>query len=221
MPSRTLVWDPYVRLFHWALVALIGFQWWSGEDGGMTVMDWHMLAGEAVLALVLFRVLWGLAGPRTARFADFLRGPRTLAAETAALARGRPPAHAGHGALGGWMVVLLLAVVAVIAGSGLFATDDLFISGPLSHWVSSATEDWMTGLHHDAFDVLLWLVGLHLAAVLVVYPLRARVDLVRPMITGYKRLAAAGVAMTPAVWVRGAVLLAASAGTVAAVIRWG
>ena len=221
MPRPTLVWDPFVRLFHWTLVALIGFLWWSGEEGGMDLMDWHMLAGEAVLALVLFRLLWGFLGTRTARFGDFLRGPRAVLRETAALARGRPAEHAGHGALGGWMVAVLLAAVAVVAASGLFASDDLFTSGPLTHWVASDTEELLTGVHHDGFEVLLWLVGLHLAAVLAVYPLAARVNLVRPMVTGYKRLAAAGVAVPPAVWARGLGLLAASAGLVAAVIRWG
>lgn len=218
---RTLVWDPFVRLFHWTLVALIGFLWWSGEQGGMDLMEWHMLAGEAVLALVLFRILWGLLGTRTARFADFLRGPRALKAETADLLRGRAHEHAGHGALGGWMVAVLLAVVAVQAASGLFASDDLFTSGPLTHWVASDTEELLTGIHNDGFDVLLWLVGLHLAAVLVVYPLAARINLVRPMVTGYKRLAATGVTVTAGVWARGGVLLAVSASAVAAVIRWG
>jgi cytochrome b len=221
MPSRTLIWDPYVRLFHWALVALIGFLWWSGEDGGMDVMDWHMLAGQAVLALVLFRLLWGLWGTRTARFGAFLRGPATLWREAAELAQGRSRDHAGHGALGGWMVMVLLAVVAVQAASGLFASDDLFTSGPLTHWVGSDAEEWLTDLHHDAFDVLLWLVGLHLAAVLVVYPLRTGINLVRPMITGYKALPSAGVAVTAGVWLRGGLLLAGSAAAVAAVIRWG
>jgi cytochrome b len=221
MTGRTLVWDPFVRLFHWALVALIGFLWWSGEAGGMDIMEWHMLAGQAVLALLLFRLLWGLAGTRTARFREFLRGPRAVWRESAAMARGEAPAHTGHGALGGWMVVVLLATVTVQAASGLFASDDLFTSGPLTHWVGSATEEFLTGIHHDAFDVLLWLVGLHLAAVLVVYPLRFRLNLIRPMVTGYKRLAGAGIAVTAGVWGRGLALLAVSAAAVAAVIRWG
>jgi cytochrome b len=221
MPGRTLVWDPFVRLFHWALVALIGFLWWSGEEGGMDLMEWHMLAGQAVLALLLFRLMWGLAGPRTARFADFLRGPRAVWREIAAMGRGDPPCHTGHGALGGWMVVVLLATLAVQAGSGLFASDDLFTSGPLTHWVGSDSEEFLTGLHHDAFDALLWLVGLHLAAVLVVYPLRFRLNLVRPMVTGYKRLAGAGIALTAGVWGRGLALLAVSAAAVTALIQWG
>mgnify|MGYP000341303329 CR=1 FL=1 len=220
MARPTLVWDPFVRLFHWALVALVGFLWWSGEDGGMDIMAWHMLAGEAVLVLVLFRLLWGLWGTRTARFADFLRGPRAVMAETAALVRGQARPHEGHGALGGWMVMVLLVTVAIQAASGLFASDDLFTSGPLTHLASSATEEFLNQVHHTGFDSLLWLVGLHLAAVLVVYPLWARINLVRPMITGRRPLGADGVRVTPAVWARGLILLGLSAAAVTAVVRW-
>jgi cytochrome b len=220
MSSRALVWDPFVRLFHWSLVALFGFAWWSGREGLMW-MDWHMLAGEAIIALILFRVLWGLFGPRTARFSDFLRGPRAVLRELADLAGGRAHGHVGHGAAGGWMVVLLLVLVFVESVSGLFASDDLFTSGPLTHWVAADTEGFLTWLHNDLFEWLKWLVGLHVAVVVVVYPLLTRADLVRPMVTGYKRTSAAGVALTRGVWLRGGVLLAASAALVTAVIRWG
>lgn len=220
MSSRTLVWDPFVRLFHWSLVALFGFTWWSGRQG-MMWLDWHMIAGEAVIALVLFRILWGFFGTRTARFSDFLRGPRAVVAELGDLLRRRGHAHAGHGAAGGWMVLVLLALVLVEAVTGLFANDDLFTTGPLTHWVSSATESTMTGLHNDLFEVLKWLVGLHVAVVVLVYPLLVRTDLVRPMVTGYKRTGDAGVGLSAGVWLRGGLLLAASSGAVYAVIQWG
>lgn len=220
MSSRALVWDPFVRVFHWSLVALFGFTWWSGRQGLMW-MDWHMLAGEAMLALILFRLLWGVLGPRTARFADFLRGPRAVFAELRDLLRGRAHAHVGHGAAGGWMVLVLLGLVLVEAVTGLFASDDLFTSGPLTHWVSSSTEGTLTGLHNDLFEWLKWLVGLHVAVVVAVYPLLARADLVRPMVTGYKRGAERGIALTAGLWLRGGLLLAASAAAVIALIRWG
>jgi cytochrome b len=220
MSGRVLAWDPFVRLFHWSLVALFAFTWWSGRQGLMW-LEWHMIAGEAVIALILFRLLWGLFGTRTARFADFLRGPRAALAELADLFRGRSHAHIGHGAAGGWMVLVLLALVLVESVTGLFANDDLFTTGPLTHWVSSATEGTMTGLHNDLFEVLKWLVGLHVAVVVLVYPLLARMDLVGPMVTGYKRADGDGVTMTAGLWLRGLVLLAVCAGAVYAVIRWG
>ena len=71
----TRVWDLPVRLFHWLVVLLVAFQFYSGNVGG-NVMRWHMLAGYVILTLVLFRIAWGIAGSTTARFAQFLVGPR-------------------------------------------------------------------------------------------------------------------------------------------------
>jgi cytochrome b len=189
--SRVAVWDAPVRLFHWSLVALFGFAWWSAEQG-LGWMEWHMLAGEAILALVAFRILWGFWGTRHARFTAFLRGPRGLLADLGRLMRGRPEPHTGHGPVGGWMVVVLLLLVGVQAGSGLFAADDIFTEGPLVAAVSGDTVELATWMHNVLFDILLWVVGLHVAAVVLFYPLVARTNLVTPMITGRKRLAVAG-----------------------------
>ncbi|HKL78035.1 MAG TPA: cytochrome b/b6 domain-containing protein [Gammaproteobacteria bacterium] len=189
--SRVAVWDAPVRLFHWSLVALFGFAWWSAEQG-LGWMEWHMLAGEAILALVAFRILWGFWGTRHARFTAFLRGPRGLLADVGRLMRGRPEPHTGHGPVGGWMVVVLLLLVGVQASSGLFAADDIFTEGPLVAAVSGDTVELATWMHNALFDLLLWVVGLHVAAVVLFYPLVARTNLVTPMITGRKRLAAAG-----------------------------
>ncbi len=68
------VWDMPVRLFHWLLVLLFAFMFFSGKSGS-DWMTWHMRAGYAILALLLFRVLWGFAGSSHARFANFLAGP--------------------------------------------------------------------------------------------------------------------------------------------------
>ncbi|KPV41071.1 hypothetical protein AN478_03880 [Thiohalorhabdus denitrificans] len=187
---RVAVWDGPLRLFHWSLVALIGFGWWSGEQG-LDWMDAHMLAGQAVLGLVAFRLLWGLWGSRHARFADFLAGPRRVVAELRGLLRGRPEPHLGHGPAGGWAVMLILLLVGAQAFTGLFASDDILTDGPLVGTLPGDIESFLNSAHYTLFDVLLWVVGLHVAAVVVVYPLLAREDLVRPMITGWKRLASA------------------------------
>jgi cytochrome b len=180
------VWDLPVRLFHWLLVALLGFSWWSAENGHM---DWHMRSGYAVLALVLFRIVWGFVGSTTARFVDFVRGPaEVLAHLRQLLARDAPP-HVGHNPLGGLSVVLMLAVVMVQAASGLFASDDILTEGPLYRYVSGATAEWLTSIHRANFDLLLALVVIHVAAI-AFYRLYTRQDLVAPMVTGRKRLAA-------------------------------
>lgn len=183
---RVHVWDPLVRIFHWALVGLLGFSWYAGSSGG-NMMQYHMWSGYTILTLVLVRVVWGFIGTRHARFTDFLHSPRSILADLGSLHRRRSAVHVlGHTPLGGINVVLLLACVLVQAGTGLFANDDIFTEGPLYPLVTKDTSDWLTMVHHLNFNVLLLLAGLHVAAVFY-HLLRRRENLIGPMFTGYKK----------------------------------
>src|SRR5205085_10607784 len=97
-----------VRVVHWAMTILIVVLVATATIGG-NAMEWHMRAGEAMLALVLFRIVWGFAGSRYARFANFLRGPGAVAIYARSLTRPAREVHVGHNPLGGWMVIVLLA----------------------------------------------------------------------------------------------------------------
>lgn len=182
------VWDLPTRLFHWALVLLLGISWFTGSNG---LWEWHALSGYLLAGLLLFRLIWGILGSQTARFGDFLRGPRTVLAYLADLFGGRASTWHGHNPAGGIMVVLLLLVVAVQVGSGLFASDDILFEGPLHQFASSALAADLTRLHHLNFDILLGLAGLHVLAVLG-YRFLKKQDLILPMITGRARMPLAG-----------------------------
>ena len=89
---KVRIWDVPTRLFHWALVGLIGFSWWSAEEHHL---DWHIWSGIGVLTLLVFRIFWGLFGSSTARFANFDPWPargRQLPARHEGLATRRPHA---------------------------------------------------------------------------------------------------------------------------------
>ena len=196
-PSEQLaipVWDLPTRLFHWSLVLLVAFCGISGElaeDLGSTFMDWHMWSGYAILALLIFRLVWGFVGGTYARFANFVRGPGAVLGYVGDLVAklGGPP-HVGHNPLGGWSVILLLACLAVQVGTGLFISDqDLGVEGPLAKLVSNRTSDKLADLHEGAFAVLLTLIGIHLAAIAFYLFVKGE-NLVRPMVTGKKRLPA-------------------------------
>lgn len=183
---RARLWDGPTRIVHWALVALIAFAWWSAEAGKM---DWHRLAGYAVLALLAFRLIWGFAGSASARFSSFVRGP----AATLAYARTLPSRVTadlpGHNPLGAWSVLAILAVLIAQVVSGLFAVDiDSIEAGPLSDRVSYDTGRLLARWHHWSFSVLEAMVVLHLAAV-VFYLAYKRANLVRAMITGRQHFA--------------------------------
>lgn len=187
--SKVLVWDLPLRLFHWLLVLLVVTSVVSAKIGG-NAMQLHMWSGYAVLALGLFRVLWGFLGSTHARFASFVRGPAAIWAYLRGLARREPEKHLGHNPAGAWSIILMLVVILAQAGTGLFANDDIATEGPLAKLVSKALSDRLTGLHHLNVKLLYALVALHLSAILF-YLLGKGENLVRPMISGYKDTATA------------------------------
>ncbi len=186
------VWDIPVRLFHWTLVLLIAFSWLAAE---MDWMTWHMYSGYAVLTLILFRILWGFVGSTHARFSDFVYGPRALISYVRTLPSRTAAKFAGHNPLGGISVVLILLCVLAQAGTGLFANDDIINEGPLFKHVSKELSDWLTTIHKYNFNVLLTLIGVHVAAVLY-YLFYKSENLIKPMFTGRKHLPA-GTAPAP------------------------
>lgn len=198
------VWDIFVRLFHWMLAASILFAWWSGEQGG-NWMTWHMYAGYTILGLVLFRLLWGLFGSHYARFTEFVRNPAATLRYTMQMLRRQEPHHLGHNPLGGWMVVALLMLSALQAGTGLFANDEILTEGPLVHLISYDLSVEITRWHKWIFDVLLIAIGLHLVGVFYHQKLK-REKLIQSMLHGHKPDAAGATAYPFAPIMRGLIL---------------
>lgn len=187
------VWDVPVRLFHWLLVLLFAFMLVSGRIKG-DWMVWHMRSGYAILALVLFRILWGFAGSSYARFSSFLAGPAACLGFAKKLLARAPAPSAGHNPLGGWMVLVLLVALLVQTGTGLFANDDILNEGPLASLVTKAMSDRLTSMHHLNLKLLLVLAVVHLLAV-GYHALVMKENLIGAMFTGVKHLpgdAAAG-----------------------------
>ena len=211
-PRHQSGWDLPVRLFHWAVVLLIAFSWWSAEQ---RQLDWHRYSGYAVLALILFRVAWGFAGGATARFSSFVRGPsavmRYVGQDMFSRAR---PAVIGHNPIGGWSVLAMLMAMLAQTMLGMVAVDvDGIESGPLSGWVSFETGRLASKLHGVVFNILLGLVALHVAAILF-YLLYKRANLAGAMWFGRGRGA-------PAALGRAAILLLICSGAVWALVTYG
>ncbi|MDT3678167.1 MAG: cytochrome b/b6 domain-containing protein [Burkholderiaceae bacterium] len=185
VPARVRVWDLPTRLFHWSLTACIVGSIVSAKIGG-NAFAWHFRFGYAILALVLFRLAWGFAGPRYARFASF--PPNPAAAWRRLRGEGDAAREIGHGPLGALSVYAMLASVALQAGTGLFASDDILWDGPLKDTVSNAMSATLTAVHLVNRYVLIALIVLHLAAI-TWYARARRRPLVRAMIDGNVPLA--------------------------------
>ena len=175
--TRVAVWDLPVRIVHWAIVPLVGFSWWTAEQ---ELLDWHYRSGLVLLGLVVFRLVWGLIGSSTARFTSFVRGPRHIADHL----RGRREFVLGHNPLGALSVIALLFMLSLQIGLGLFAADDDgLLSGPLSGFIGEESVETATEWHETSFDVLKWLIALHVGAILFYLFVRKK-NLVGPMVGG-------------------------------------
>jgi cytochrome b len=165
-PERVRVWDPFVRFFHWGLAVAVLIAFVTEDE----LQGLHTAAGYTVMGLIGARLLWGLVGPRHARWWDFVRGPRAVLSYLGDLVRGHPARYLGHNPAGGAMAVALIA--------GLIATTLTGLAAQESHDLKEL---------HEAFAYgTLLLIPLHLLGVALA-SLQHKENLVRAMIDGYKR----------------------------------
>jgi cytochrome b len=220
MPHHVRVWDLPTRLFHWTLVACVVGLLVTGTIGG-ALMDWHARLGYAVLALLLFRIVWGFVGGHWSRFSSFIRSPGSVLAYL----RGQPhPDHlVGHNPMGAWSVLAMLVFLLVQVGTGLIGDDEIAFTGPLNRFVSSANGLAATAYHKNIGKwMIIALVVLHVAAVLF-YLWKKRENLILPMLHGDKPVAGAVVASRDDLVSRSTALavLLACAGAVTWLVRLG
>lgn len=180
-----LIWDLPTRLFHWLLVALVIFSWYSIEIEEN--LDWHFISGYCVLTLLLFRCVWGLIGTHHARFKNFLFKPSAVISYALTLRVKKSQVYAGHNPLGGVSVILMLLILLLQSITGLFASDGDFYFGPLSDYVSSRSSDILTEIHHVNSNIIYTLIILHLLAI-AFYTFYKKQKLLTAMFSGKKSL---------------------------------
>ncbi|MBC7215470.1 MAG: cytochrome b/b6 domain-containing protein [Burkholderiaceae bacterium] len=215
MAYTVRIWDLPTRLFHWALVVCVVSLVVTAEIGG-NAMVWHFRLGYTMLALLLFRLVWGFVGGHWSRFGTFLSSP----ARALRYLRGihDPADLVGHNPLGAWSVLAMLLLLAAQVGSGLLSDDEIAFAGPLTRFISSATVELATAYHTEVGKLLLLaLVTLHVLSI-VFYTVKKKQALVPPMLSGDKQLPMPVPAARDDAWTRlGALVLF---GLCAAVAWW-
>jgi len=182
--QRVTVWDGATRLFHWSLVFLVGFSWLSVEKGWIAL---HLYSGCAIGALLIFRIAWGFVGSETSRFSHFLGSPFDAVRHLLHLTKREPDEQVGHNAAGGWMVLVMMALLVAQVITGLAANNDVDFDGPLAQLVGKDLSDVLTNLHFKLFRLIQLAVVAHIVAILAYLGLK-RHNLVRPMLLGHKLL---------------------------------
>lgn len=207
--STKRVWDLPVRLTHWSFAFLVPALWWSAENSQWAL---HKRFGVVLFGLLIFRVLWGCFGTRTARFASFVKGPSAVIAYVTGKA-GSVVHSIGHNPIGALSVIGLLGVMSVQVGAGLFAGDPYDgATGPLNALVKVSTAAALTEWHEWFYWVVLGMVALHLSAI-TFYGVVKQDDLVSPMVSGAKLIKADVEPNELTPWVRFVVCAVFAAGT--------
>jgi cytochrome b len=185
-PRIVLVWDIFIRVFHWLIVALVAAAYATWR---LNWMVWHGWVGDAVLTLLLFRLSWGVFGAETARFSHFLTSPRIVLQHLKDSLRREPDHQVGHNPAGGWMVLILLALLLVETLTGLYVANDIADEGPMTEMAPAWLADAIESSHAIVWDALLAAIVLHLLAIAGFALIKGQ-NLLRPMITGTKLLPA-------------------------------
>lgn len=209
--SPIKVWDILIRIFHWSLVVSFIAAYLTSEEDN----PWHIYSGYTVLGLIIFRLLWGFAGSRHARFSDFVRPPAVVYQYVKSLRGGQPPHYIGHNPLGGWMVIAMLLALSAVTLSGLkvYAIEEG--KGPFADLQSiqltvvaaasaedgqddddegekngdlksdEADEEFWEEIHEASTNLMLLLIALHLLGVILSSRLHKE-NLIKAMLTGKK-----------------------------------
>lgn len=178
MPSKPSypLWDWPVRIIHWFIAVALPISWWTAEEGYLDVHQW---LGLSVLLAVLTRLIWGFIGSPQARFADFLRGPKSVLAYF----RGAAATTPGHNPAGAWSAMLLWTLLLAQVLTGTVNSDDVLFTGPFHYVLESEVTDRLAGLHEPIFKITLGFIALHLLSVLF-YELQRSQRLILPMLLG-------------------------------------
>jgi cytochrome b len=179
------IWDLPTRLFHWALVALVGTCAVTGFLLPEWSFGWHFIAGYGIAGLIVFRLVWAFGGPEHSRWPGFVPRPSAVLAHLKAMRSGQPPRFAGHNPAGGAMVAVLLLTLTGLVVSGLLTLGGQFKLGPLAFAIPFSLGSLAREGHELFANLLLGLVGLHLAGVVVESRLSAE-NLTKAMLTGRK-----------------------------------
>ncbi len=212
------VWDLPTRVFHWLLAAAVVALIVSAKVGG-NWMIWHLRLGHIVLALLLFRVLWGFVGGHWSRFSSFVCGPQTL---WRFLRTQKPAAQGiGHSPLGALSVLAMLCALSLQVLTGLMSDDEIAFFGPLVRFVDGSTVSLATDFHKSYGQwLVLGLIALYVLAI-VVYQFVKRQDLLGPMLHGDKPAPASTTASRDGAAQRGLAVVLALVAAAAAYLLYG
>lgn len=181
--DKIYLWDKFVRFFHWAIVISVFMAWWSINNGNT---DLHLICGITTGVLVILRIIWGFVGSKYARFTQFVKGPKSVLNSAKTFLKKDEKDSIGHNPMGALSILALLFFLFLQFITGMFSDDDILFAGPLAELVSYDTRILITKIHKLSFEVLKYLIFLHIFVIFFYWIYKGK-NLIWPMIVGWKK----------------------------------
>lgn len=170
--SSVIVWDPFVRVFHWSLALAFLLNYFITESGD----DVHQWLGYAAGALLCARFVWGFRDTGAARWSRFWPTATRLKHAWIALRAGQPHRELTHSAFGALVMIAMMSGIFLLGLSG-FAMEEIdYFWG----------DDRLEAIHSLIADAVAVLAAIHLLGA-AVQSIWLKENLPLSMITGRRR----------------------------------
>lgn len=160
---KTNIWSKPTIIFHWLLViGMVGAYILAESEGLLNV---HTAFGYMVGVLLLFRIIWGLIGPKYSRFSDFTFSLKKLKDFFLNMKEAKK-AYPGHNPLASWIMIgiILVAVFVVVSGILILAAKG---QGFFAFISVTADAHVFEEMHEVSVNILLILVIVHIVGLII------------------------------------------------------
>jgi cytochrome b len=181
---KTYIWSLPTRIFHWLLVIGMVAAYIVAEEEEL--LNLHSSFGYVVGILIIFRIIWGFAGPKYSRFSDFPIGISAMKSFFTDMKNSKSHS-AGHNPAASLVMlgIIFLSLIIVVSGTLLLASEG---QGLFAFIQTGMTEDTLKGIHEIAVNIVIGLVILHLLGNLVDFIFNKKAGTLQSIFTGYKNI---------------------------------
>lgn len=185
---KTYIWSLPTRLFHWILVlGLIGAYILAETEANLNL---HTAFGYMVGAAIIFRIIWGFAGPKYSRFSDFNFNP--VKAVNYVLHKDKHEDEAGHNPAASPVMFLIILFSGLLALSGILLLSAKG-TGFFAFLNTGIDKHTLKEIHEAMFSVVAGLTVVHLLGNVHEYIFNRKRNTHLSMFNGYKTMKAEGI----------------------------
>ena len=183
--QKSYIWSLPTRVFHWLFVLFILLAFLSADEDRW--LNYHAIIGYGVLILLVFRIFWGIFGPKYSLFKDFPIGKQNVKDFLNNIFEDHQK-YIGHNPLASYVMIAMLIVAFLTVITGVLAFGIQEGKGILSSWNSPFFKEMelFKGIHEIFSTLFLVLIGAHITGVLSDRLLHKKYETLNSIFTGFK-----------------------------------